>query len=208
MVSYINKSGNMLSSPSTWILDSGASDHVCPHLHCFTSLYKIQPISVSFPNGTTLISQYCGSIKFSEQFEINNVLFLPQFRISLIFISQLTKIVDCKLMFSCNSCVLQDLHTQRTIGHVELISNLYILSLHSQGPACHADTSLHILDSNKIVADSSVSNSIRSSNLHDFDVWHYRLGHPSTSVLQHLCTTFPYISINKNVVCDFCPLAK
>lgn len=108
--------------------------------------------------------------------------------------------MDCKLIFSRNSCVLQNLHTQRTIGNVELINNLYTLGLHSQGPACHADTSLHILDSNKIVANLSLSSSIRSSNLYYFYVWHHRLGHPSTSVLQHLCTTFPYISINKNIV--------
>jgi len=116
---------------------------ICIALLVFTKFNQY----VFFLNGITLIAQY-----------------LPQFRISLVFISKLTKIVDCKLIFSRNSCVLQDLHAQ--IGHVVLISNLYILILHSQGPACHADTSLHILDSNKI-ADTS-SRGIFTQSFHEY----------------------------------------
>ena len=36
---------------SYWIIDSGATDHICSSLSNFTSYHQINPISVKFPNG-------------------------------------------------------------------------------------------------------------------------------------------------------------
>ena len=41
-----------------------------------------------------------------------------------------------------------------------------------------------------------------------FDLWHSRLGHPSSSRFYFVVTTFPSIIPNKNLVCDVCPHAK
>lgn len=40
------------------------------------------------------------------------------------------------------------------------------------------------------------------------DLWHMRLGHPSNKVLEHICTVFPYVKMNKTFVCDTCHFAK
>ncbi|GAU44433.1 hypothetical protein TSUD_100800 [Trifolium subterraneum] len=43
---------SVVGSLDTWILDSGATDHVCPTLHLFTRYRKVKPIPVKFPNGS------------------------------------------------------------------------------------------------------------------------------------------------------------
>jgi len=40
-----------LSYFSSWIIDSGATDHICSSLSHFTSYHQINPISVKLPNG-------------------------------------------------------------------------------------------------------------------------------------------------------------
>lgn len=40
VVSSMSQSGNTLNSECFWILDSGASDHVCPHIKFFTSIHN------------------------------------------------------------------------------------------------------------------------------------------------------------------------
>lgn len=106
VVSSIHKLSNTLTLPSIWVLDSGASDHVCPHLHSFINLFKIKPISVCFPNSSNLLAYYCGTIQFSYQVTIHNVLFLPQFYLNLMSNSQLIKQLNCQLTFSPDSCYI------------------------------------------------------------------------------------------------------
>ncbi|MCI14810.1 retrovirus-related Pol polyprotein from transposon TNT 1-94, partial [Trifolium medium] len=43
--------GSLNSNASYWLLDSGASDHICSSIHWFSSFYRIKPIDVKLPNG-------------------------------------------------------------------------------------------------------------------------------------------------------------
>jgi len=46
------QTGNrFISSFSSWIIDSGATDHICSSLTYFTSYHQIDPIYVKLPNG-------------------------------------------------------------------------------------------------------------------------------------------------------------
>lgn len=87
------------------------------------------------------------------------------------------------------------------IGSVELINNLYILN-HPTIHCTHQNP--HVSQ----VYDSSSSRNINSATTMSFDLWHYRLGHPSFNVSQTMSKYFPYISINKDLICDSCHLAK
>ncbi|XP_019416439.1 PREDICTED: uncharacterized protein LOC109327737 [Lupinus angustifolius] len=42
---------------SYWVLDSGATDHVCPNLSLFDAFKIIKPISISFPNDSTTLAR-------------------------------------------------------------------------------------------------------------------------------------------------------
>jgi len=46
---------NLQHDRNYWILDSGATDHVCSSLSEFTSYKSIKPIPISLPNGHTCL---------------------------------------------------------------------------------------------------------------------------------------------------------
>ena len=50
-----------LSSFSSWIIDSGATDHICSSLSYFTSYHQINLISVKLPNGNQVFANYSRS---------------------------------------------------------------------------------------------------------------------------------------------------
>ncbi|MCH85365.1 hypothetical protein A2U01_0006210, partial [Trifolium medium] len=60
------------SSYGAWIIDSGASDHICSNLDLFDHHHTITPIQVKMPNGTIAYAKHAGSIKLGpgkEEFE-------------------------------------------------------------------------------------------------------------------------------------------
>lgn len=195
-ISSINKSGNLYNSDSVWILDTGAFDHVCPFIRLFSCIKLIEPVTVKFPTGSTVLAHYSGDIYFSDSLYLKDVLYIPQFQFNLISISKITKTLHCTLTFSHDFCDIQDQLTQRKIGHAKLHHNLYILSQFPNNSAC-TETN-----------DNTLVLTARNSNFDNIDVWHYRLGHPSHNVLQTVCTSFPYVTFNKNFICDCCHFAK
>lgn len=144
------------------------------------------------------MASYSGAIYFSDNLFLHNVLYIPQFHYNLVSVYQLTKSLNCKIVFSHIFCAFQDHHTQQTIGHVELSNNLYVLKETPRIISCHNSLALH----------KPVTAVINVANTENFDVWHYRLGHPYTNVLQHISSIFPYVKFNKRMIYDFCHLAK
>lgn len=47
-------SSNIVSKLATWILDSGATDHVTHDFTLYTSFHFIKPVTVNLPNGVTV----------------------------------------------------------------------------------------------------------------------------------------------------------
>jgi hypothetical protein len=60
-----------------WLLDSGATDHVCSSMHWFTSFYRIKPIHIILPTGSSVLVEYVGNVFLSNQFYLTHVLYLP-----------------------------------------------------------------------------------------------------------------------------------
>jgi len=58
----IHIGNKFLSSFSSWILDSGATDNVCSSLTHFTSYHQINPIIVKLLNGNQVIANYSKSV--------------------------------------------------------------------------------------------------------------------------------------------------
>ncbi|XP_019438993.1 PREDICTED: uncharacterized protein LOC109344695 [Lupinus angustifolius] len=67
------ESGNILP----WILDTGATDHVCPYLSSFLSYQSIKPVIIKLANGSIVTARYSGLVMFSENLVLHNVLFVP-----------------------------------------------------------------------------------------------------------------------------------
>lgn len=88
----------------SWIINTGATNHVTHDKNQFTSFYKINPISIKLPNSSTVTANYAGTIHFSKEFVIFNVLYIPEFTFNLIFVQSLTRDINCTLTFSSKMC--------------------------------------------------------------------------------------------------------
>lgn len=57
----------------SWIINSGASDHICASLKSFQSFNEIKPISIRLPNGQFSIAKYLGTVILAPDFCIKTV---------------------------------------------------------------------------------------------------------------------------------------
>lgn len=90
----------------SWILDSGATDHICSSLSFFVSYHEIRPIHVQLPNGSNVLASHLGSILISPNFLLHNVLHIPSFAYNLISVTKLTSSITCMLSFDATGCVI------------------------------------------------------------------------------------------------------
>jgi hypothetical protein len=76
---------SIASNNNDWFLDSGANEHIVSSIHWFTSFHKINPKPVNLPNGTSVLVEYAGTIHFTPDFFIEDVLYSPSFTLNLIW---------------------------------------------------------------------------------------------------------------------------
>ncbi|CAA7029149.1 unnamed protein product [Microthlaspi erraticum] len=117
--------------------------------------------SVTLPTGLGVQIAGIGRIKMSDYMILNNVLYIPDFRLNLLSISQLTKDLGYRISFDHSSCVIQDPIKGLMIAQGEEISNLYVLDVSS------------------LLKTSSLNTSFCTNIVADSALWHNRLGHPS-----------------------------
>ncbi|CAH9096266.1 unnamed protein product [Cuscuta epithymum] len=152
------------SGNGTWILDTGATNHICGDLNLLSQIQNIAPCSVGLPDGKTVLATKEGCVKFSNGLCLQNVLFVPQMQCHLISVTQLNDTLDCFVQFSSDLCVIQDRVSRKLIGTGERRNGLYYLR---ESTTVHALT----IDGNKHSA---------------LDLWHKRMGHPSGNVMRWL----------------------
>ena len=121
-----------LSHPSVpfdaWIIDIGATHHVCCNLSYFShSTFKI-PQSL-FLMVMLLPFNQIGYVKLSNYLILHNVLFVPMFAFNFLSISALILDYNCCINFLSNSCVIQDLTQGLMIGKGRRHNNLYFPEL-------------------------------------------------------------------------------
>lgn len=66
-ISRISRSMNHVNIGS-WIVDFGASDHICSSMKFFGYYRSIAPVSIRFPNGHKEVAKYSGTIIFTSSF--------------------------------------------------------------------------------------------------------------------------------------------
>ena len=66
-----------------WIIDSRATYHIASFLKCFSSYSKINPIQINLPNKSIVTAYISGTIIFSPNFILHNVLFVPEFHFKM-----------------------------------------------------------------------------------------------------------------------------
>jgi hypothetical protein len=191
---------SLISHSNFWLLDSGATDHVCSSLHWFTSFYRIKPVHISLPNGTSVLVNFAGNITFSPFLHVTHVLYSPDFKLNLLSVAKLCNSLSCTVRFTPSNCLIQDLISKRTIGLGDQVDHLYHLQI---DPAFFASQ----------VKLPSVVNSVSSCSLHSQTIpnnalWHFRLGHVSHSRMSYMTQLYPSVSFDNKAVCDVCHFAK
>ncbi|KAF3771768.1 hypothetical protein EJ110_NYTH59646 [Nymphaea thermarum] len=104
-----------------WLIDSGASTHLCGDKAQFTSY-------VSAPPGRSVILAD-GKVQLTSSLPLQHVLHAPEFPHSLLSISQITRDLHCRAIFDSSSLVFQDILTGRVIGSGREQGGLYRLNV-------------------------------------------------------------------------------
>ena len=180
------------SNIGTWIVDTGASTHMCPEFSLLVNpAILTSPMQVSLPDGSQISVQYSGTVVLSPTLELHNVLYIPKFQFNLLAVPKLAAPSNIIFKFYPNNCILQDLKTEHLVVVVMLVNHLYIL-----------DQSSFQIDSTVTVLPTYNNAKTDGISL----LWHQHLGHASYRTLHHLhvCINLPV----QSPLCHICPLAK
>ncbi|XP_074356444.1 uncharacterized protein LOC141696163 [Apium graveolens] len=181
---------------SLWIVDTGASNHMCCDISLMHDICTItQPFHISFPNQQTILVHQTGSVTLTPKIILLNVLLVPVFNYNLLSISKVSRDSSCSVLFTPSQCTFQD-QNQVILATGAERGGLYYFG--------QALSSNHTIPSS--IDDSIVCNVDISSNTVKSKLWHLRLGHAPNSVLSHIdCID----TLQKcNVDCPICPISK
>ncbi|XP_060211683.1 uncharacterized protein LOC132639235 [Lycium barbarum] len=113
---------------NTWIIDSGASEHMCFNSDSFSSLVALPvPLSISLPNSFRLLVAHTGSVPILPNLTLQNVLYVPTFKYNLLSVNRLYVQNGCHMVFTISGCILQDLLMKRVEAFGEVRERLYLL---------------------------------------------------------------------------------
>ena len=89
-----------LSSSSTWVTDSGVTDHMTGNTSLFTTFQSHPTTStVTLVDGLTSCVLRSETIHLIPLITLTSVMSLPQFSFNLIFVSKLTRTLNCSISF-------------------------------------------------------------------------------------------------------------
>ncbi|XP_074266497.1 uncharacterized protein LOC141589772 [Silene latifolia] len=180
-------SGNF--STLSWIIDTGASHHMSGCLSHFTNIHSIKPLSVGLPNGDLAIANQSGDIYLSPRLILRNVLYAENLQCNLISVSSLLLDTSLTIQFSQQLCLIQDRTSRMVIGAGEQNEGLYYLK-NVRNDKVHVYT---------------------IGNFDTLELWHRRLGHPSSNISRFLPFLNKTNSSNSSFHskhCDICIRAK
>ena len=151
-------------SSHRWFMDSGCSKHMTGRIENFLSLKALEGGSVSFGNGKKGYILGIGRIGKSLEHSIENVYYVNGLKYSLLSVSQICDKGN-EVKFLSEKCTVTNLATNEVILIAKRFKNMYVADLDSaQGDNL---TCLKAMDDGA-------------------DLWHRRLGHVSSSLLNKL----------------------
>ncbi|KAK3005577.1 hypothetical protein RJ639_016411 [Escallonia herrerae] len=175
--------GKSLPPTHTWLIDSGASHHMTGNLNFFSSIWDIPPSPVGLPDALQTNAIKAGSVSLADGITLCHVLYVPNLAVNLISVSCLATDANCFVAFSNDICVLQDRTSKSPIGLGKMHRGVFVFQ-----PLSTAT-----------VASVSESES--------YELWHRRIGHPSSQPLIHL-PTVSVVSPSLKTICYVCCRAK
>ena len=121
--------------------------------------------TVTLADGSTSYILGSRTIHPTPLITLTSAMSLPQFSFNLIYVSKLTRTLNCSISFFPDHCLIQDLSMKRIIGRGSEFRGFYIL-------------------------ETKVSKSIACSRVVTPFELHCRMGHPSLSVEEAISSVF------------------
>ncbi|KAL2235800.1 UNVERIFIED_CONTAM: hypothetical protein Sindi_1312200 [Sesamum indicum] len=177
-----------------WIIDSSSTYHICAHLSNFES-YSAPTHAhyIHFPDGPKKAISYVGTVRLTDDIKLELVLYLPNFSVNLLSVSQLCNGSNYSCTFNKFGCVLQDQVTKRV-----LVKGM----LHKRFYKVKASVSGNSTASTKFFPTSCTAFSECNDTLR-----HARLGHASMAAIKHI-QECKLSSDSLEMKCEVCPKAK
>ncbi|KAG5601390.1 hypothetical protein H5410_032760 [Solanum commersonii] len=127
ILKYIGSCFSVLNS-NTWIVDSGASEHMCYNSSCFTFMCLLKvPLTINLPNCHTIQVTHIGTVSLFSYVAIENVLYVPSFKFNLMSVNRFCRQFHSILFFTSNECVMQGPLMRRPQVFGEAKEGLYLL---------------------------------------------------------------------------------
>lgn len=115
-------------SSHQWILDSGASVHICSDEKLLKSVRKLdQEQKVFLPDGSAQVVQFVGSAQLTTKLILEDVLLAPSFTHNLVSVAELAKQLDVKCTFLKSHCLIQKRTGDSLIGMAKACGKLYLI---------------------------------------------------------------------------------
>ncbi|XP_010530489.1 PREDICTED: uncharacterized protein LOC104807073 [Tarenaya hassleriana] len=152
-----NANSSGMSSFDSWILDTGALHHLTGRLELLQDPMSVTPCSIVLPDGRHAFATRSGSVSLSSHLHLSDVFYVEGLHVNLLSVSQLLGDGDYIVQFTNVMCSIQDRATKTLIGVGDLRDGLYYFKgVETAAPVQASDTCSP-------------------------DLWHRRLGHPSSS---------------------------
>ncbi|KAK8962854.1 hypothetical protein KSP40_PGU018853 [Platanthera guangdongensis] len=126
IASVSNTGTACLSTDLGWIVDSDATHHITPHQPA-QYLNSPYPQSITVANGATVPVSGSADLPLTSSISLRSALHVPSSPFNLLSVGRLTTDLDCSVIFTSSSFVIQDRRTQTTIGKGRLRNGLYLL---------------------------------------------------------------------------------
>ena len=199
VVQHALSTGTESSPRTTWIVDSGATCHVCNERSSFVDLYDLEkPLDVTLGDGHTLKATARGTVvltmkigQLTRRCKLHDVLFVPNLSYNLISVSKAVE-KGISVSFNERGCILKD-NKQRLITVAEKVGSLYHVK--------YAEQKNHICSITKSIP--------RDGHSSKEELWHRRYGHLGFKSLQklakdNLVTGFDYCATTDLPFCEPC----
>ncbi|GKC91697.1 retrovirus-related pol polyprotein from transposon TNT 1-94, partial [Tanacetum coccineum] len=164
-----------------------ASHHIAWSLDYFMEFHNILECMVDMANGEVASTSKEGTISLGGNLRLKNFLCVPSLTCNLILVPKLLDDSNCNVIFTPKFCYFQDRTSRMVIGVGEQREGLFFL---------------------KGVAPVRA---YKISGIGNYDLWHQRMGHPSSKIIDLLpkfnnCTSTD--NSLKNKACDICFRSK
>ena len=121
------------SKNRTWIIDTGASDHMTWDSSQLKFVLPSSQSVISTANGSTSPITGEGSVILYNALTLDIVLVVPSLEYNLLSVSQITSTLACTVTFWPSFCLFQDIITRKILGYGVRRGKLYYLELPENG---------------------------------------------------------------------------